>query len=106
MGYANVSCEVRNMRYWNQPNRGTWSIKFFRKSLINLSPQEIQQKLIRLDGQIKEFKQELFRISWYMRGGVTVDELLQLYSFEDRDMIYNVINENIETTKETQMPLL
>lgn len=41
-----------------------------------------------------------------MRGGVTMDELLHLYSFEDRDMIYNVINENIETTKETRMPLL
>ena len=41
-----------------------------------------------------------------MRGGVTMDELLHLYSFEDRDMIYNVINENIEATKETRMPLL
>ena len=106
MGHAKVSCEMRSMCYRNQTHSGTWSIKFFRKSLINLSPQEIEQKLIRLDGQIKEFKQELFRISWYMRGGVTVDELLQLYSFEDRDMIYNVINENIETTKETRMPLL
>jgi uncharacterized protein (DUF433 family) len=41
-----------------------------------------------------------------MRGGVTVEELLHLYSHEDRDMIYNVIRDNIETTKETQMPLL
>jgi len=41
-----------------------------------------------------------------MRGGVTVDELLTLYSYEDREMIYNVINDNIEMTKETKMPLL
>jgi hypothetical protein len=41
-----------------------------------------------------------------MRGGVTVDELLHLYSYEDRDMIYNVIKDNMEATKETRMPLL
>jgi len=41
-----------------------------------------------------------------MRGGVSVDDLLHIYSFEDREMIYNVIKENIETTKETRMPLL
>lgn len=41
-----------------------------------------------------------------MRGGVTVNDLLHIYSFEDRDMIYNVINDNIEATKVSQMPLL
>jgi hypothetical protein len=41
-----------------------------------------------------------------MRGGVTVSELLDQYSYEDRDMIYNVIKDNIEATKETRMPLL
>ena len=41
-----------------------------------------------------------------MRGGVTVDELLHLYSYEDRDMIYKVIKDNMEATKETRMPLL
>jgi hypothetical protein len=41
-----------------------------------------------------------------MRGGVTVNDLLYTYSYQDREMIYVVINENIETTKETQMPLL
>jgi hypothetical protein len=41
-----------------------------------------------------------------MRGGVTVNDLLNVYSFEDREMIYNIINENIEATKISQMPLL
>jgi len=41
-----------------------------------------------------------------MRGGVSVEDLLHLYSHEDRNMIYNVINENIENTKETRMPLI
>lgn len=41
-----------------------------------------------------------------MRGGVSVEDLLHRYSFDDREMIYVVINENIETTKETRMPLM
>jgi hypothetical protein len=41
-----------------------------------------------------------------MRGGVTVNDLLNIYSVEDREMIYNIINENIEATKISQMPLL
>lgn len=41
-----------------------------------------------------------------MRGGVTVNDLLHIYSFEDRDMIYEIINDNIKTTQDTRMPLL
>jgi len=55
--------------------------------------------LVGLEQDVKEFKLELFRISWYMRGGVTVNDLMHIYSFED-------IKENIEATKASQMPLL
>jgi len=41
-----------------------------------------------------------------MRGGVTVNDLLQTYSYEDREMIYNIINDNIKATQDTRMPLL
>jgi hypothetical protein len=41
-----------------------------------------------------------------MRGGVTVSELLDRYSFEDREAMYVVIKENLELTKSAQMPLL
>ncbi len=41
-----------------------------------------------------------------MRGGVSVNDLLSIYSFEDRDMLYNIIKENITATKENRMPLL
>lgn len=39
-----------------------------------------------------------------MRGGVTMQELLHFYSSEDRDAMYAVIEDNLETTKETQLP--
>jgi len=41
-----------------------------------------------------------------MRGGVSVNELLHIYSFEDREAAYAIIKENIEATKVAQMPLL
>jgi hypothetical protein len=41
-----------------------------------------------------------------MRGGVTVSELLHLFSHDDRQVYYDIIRENIETTKETGMPLI
>jgi len=41
-----------------------------------------------------------------MRGGVSINDLLYSYSYEDRQAIYTVINENMETTKETQLPFI
>lgn len=41
-----------------------------------------------------------------MRGGVTLHELLHVYSYDDREAMYEVINENLKITKEAQMPLI
>lgn len=41
-----------------------------------------------------------------MRGGVTLEELLHCYSYDDRSAMYDIIRENIEITRETKMPLL
>jgi hypothetical protein len=41
-----------------------------------------------------------------MRGGVSVNDLFYNYSFEERELIYNVINENLESVKNTGLPLL
>jgi hypothetical protein len=41
-----------------------------------------------------------------MRGGATIHELLHIYSYDDRAAMYAVIKENVELTKEAQMPLL
>lgn len=67
---------------------------------------EIEDYLVRLEKEITEFKEELIRISWYMRGGVSVTELLHSYSFDDREAMYTIIKDNLETTKATQMPLV
>lgn len=54
----------------------------------------------------KDIKDEIFRISWYMRGGVNSQDLFHIYGYEDRQIMNQIIKENIETTKKTQMPIL
>ena len=53
-----------------------------------------------------KFKEELFRIGWYMRGSVSVNDLLERYSLEDIKIIQDIIKENIKVTKDTGMPLI
>jgi hypothetical protein len=62
--------------------------------------------LVRLEKEITNFKENLFRLSWYMRGGVSVDQLLHQFGPEDRSIMTSIVNENIEATKAAQMPLL
>ena len=71
-----------------------------------MSNHEIEPYLISFDTGAKNFKENLFRISWYMRGGVTVNDLMFLYSHGDRELISKIIKENIEITEKTQMPLI
>ncbi len=59
-----------------------------------------------LENQTKAIKDEIFRISWYMRGGVTSEDLFDRYSFEDRQILNEIIKENIETTKKSGIALL
>lgn len=41
-----------------------------------------------------------------MRGGVTLHELLHIYSHEDRLAIYKVIEDNFEMSKNAGTPIL
>ena len=71
-----------------------------------MTDNEIEEYLVRLDNEVLEFKDHLFRISWHMRGGVSINDLFHIYSYEDIDMLNNIIKEHVELTKETQLPLL
>ena len=67
---------------------------------------EIEGYLKDLDEQTKGIKEEIFRIAWYMRGGVTSHDLFHNYSVEDRNIISIIIKENIDLTKKSGLPLL
>jgi len=56
-----------------------------------------------LEKEIKQFKHELMKICWYMRGSVTIDDVYMMGP-EDREICATLIGENLETTKKSGLP--
>ena len=53
-----------------------------------------------MDSEIKNLKHELLKINWYMRGGVTYQEALNM-SLDERKIVGNIVKDNLETTKKS-----
>ena len=71
--------------------------------LLSLSIPEILKEVDGLEKESKAFKSDLLKLCWYMRGGITVEDVYYM-SYEDRQMIGKLVEENLETTKNTQLP--
>jgi hypothetical protein len=56
-----------------------------------------------LENESKALKEEVLKLCWYMRGGLSYDEGM-LLSRTDREIISNLIKENLETAKKSGMP--
>lgn len=56
-----------------------------------------------MDRQAHALKTELLRLTWYMRGGITYNEILEMNSRE-REAISSIIKDNLETTKKSGLP--
>jgi len=56
-----------------------------------------------LDREAKNIRQESLKLTWYMRGGITYEQIMQM-SAEERGMISQIAKDNIETTKKTKLP--
>jgi len=56
-----------------------------------------------LDNEVLQIKDEIYRLCWYMRGSVPIDDAFAL-SYEDRKVISEIIKDNLETTKKSGMP--
>jgi hypothetical protein len=67
---------------------------------------DIIDLIVEYDNLAKSIKDEIFRLSWYMRGGVSSHELFHVYGFEDRKIMNEIVKDNIDLTKNSGMPLL
>jgi hypothetical protein len=56
-----------------------------------------------MEVECREIKKQAFSFSWYMRGGVSYEDVLNM-SLEERKMISEIIESNMETTKNTKLP--
>lgn len=71
-----------------------------------LSNDDIETYVNNLELQIKGIKDEIFRLAWYMRGGVSSEDLFHRYSYEDRNLLNELIKDNIEATKKSGLALI
>ena len=68
-----------------------------------LDNEDIVKLLNDYERESKALREEVLRICWHMRGGLTYDEGFML-SQQERDIIGNIIKDNMETTKKSGMP--
>ena len=64
---------------------------------------DIVKYLKDFDSEIKNLKLDLMKVCWFMRGGVTWQEALNL-SRDEREIVQKLVKENMETTKKTGQP--
>jgi len=64
---------------------------------------EIEAEVQKMENESKALKKELYKIAWYMRGSVTLEQAFML-DYSDRLVLGEIIKENLETTKESGLP--
>ena len=55
-----------------------------------------------MDKEARALKKDALRLCWYMRG-LSYSEAMNM-SWEDREIIGEIIKDNLETTKKTGLP--
>jgi hypothetical protein len=56
-----------------------------------------------MDKDCQNIRQEAIKMSWFMRGGLTYDQAMAL-GVQERELINNLIKDNLETTKKSGLP--
>jgi hypothetical protein len=56
-----------------------------------------------MEKEANNLKAQCLKMSWHMRGGSTYTDVLNM-SFNERNMIAELIKSNLETTKTSKLP--
>lgn len=56
-----------------------------------------------MEKETRNIRLDVLKLCWYMRGGVTYEEAMQMSQVE-RDIIDDIVKDNYETTKKSGMP--
>jgi hypothetical protein len=70
---------------------------------LTLSTEDILALVDRYEKQSRAIKEELLRLCWYMRGGLSYNEAMML-SASDRKTITKIVNDNLEIAKKSGLP--
>ena len=68
-----------------------------------MAPEQIGSYIDQLDKEAAQIREQSLRLTWYMRGGVTYDQVMNM-SAAERQMINTIAKDNIDTTKKSGLP--
>ena len=71
--------------------------------MLSQTESDIIKTLKDMENNTKDLKHELLKVCWYMRGGLSYSEANAL-SPTEREIIADLVKENLETTKKTGQP--
>jgi hypothetical protein len=56
-----------------------------------------------MEKEANDLKAQCLKMSWHLRGGGTYEDVLNM-SFNERNMIAELIKNNLETTQKSKLP--
>jgi hypothetical protein len=68
-----------------------------------MGPEGITKLIEQQDKEILSIREDVLKMCWYMRGGVTYEEGMNL-SVSERNIVSAIIKDNLETTKKSGLP--
>lgn len=77
----------------------------FRRKLIPASEEEVLKIISQMGEDTKSLTDDLLKMVWYMRGAISYSEAYNLTNFE-RKCIAKIIENNLEITKKTGLPII
>jgi hypothetical protein len=70
---------------------------------LTIEPDLINDLVAQYNKESKAVKEEILKLCWFMRGGITYNDAM-LLSQEERSIISKIIEDNMETTKKSGLP--
>jgi hypothetical protein len=71
--------------------------------LLHLDHEGVKKLIDDMEEECAGIKKNALSMSWYMRGGVSYEDVLNM-SIVEREEIKKIIDSNLEVTKKSQMP--
>lgn len=74
-------------------------------TLQRLDHEGVKKLIDGYENEVNAIKNNSLKLAWYMRGSISYTDILNL-SNKEREMIAKLIEENMETTKKTNIPFI
>ncbi len=81
-------------------------LKFFRNTIVTFQESDLLTLAKKYEEETKQIKYDAYKLTWYMRGGLTWQDVMFHISHEDKEILGKIAKENIDLTAKAKMPLV